>query len=121
MDRTQAERWIDGYERAWRSNERADIEALFTEDGRYHTAPYRDPWTGHDDIVRGWTARTDGEGDWTFRSEVMAVDGDLAFIRGRTDYANGTSYENLFVVRIGEDGRASEFTEWFMDPAQDQE
>jgi uncharacterized protein (TIGR02246 family) len=47
-------RWVDGYIRAWKTNDPADIGRLFTEDARYFTAPYRQPWTGRDAIVAGW-------------------------------------------------------------------
>ena len=38
--------WVDGYVRAWNSNDPAAIGALFTEDAAYHTEPYGEPWRG---------------------------------------------------------------------------
>jgi ketosteroid isomerase-like protein len=106
--------WIEAYERAWTSNDPAEIGALFTDDARYFTAPYREPWAGRDEIVTEWLARKDEPGDWTFRWEPLATDGDQHVVRGWTDYLDEPSYHNLWLIRLAPDGRCSEFTEWFM-------
>jgi SnoaL-like domain len=106
-------RWVDSYMRAWGSNDPADIEALFTEDARYYTAPYREPWSGRQSIIEEWLGRKDEPGDWQYRFEVMAVCGGLGFVRGWTSYENAT-YSNLWVIDLAEDGRCREFTEWWM-------
>ena len=55
-------------------------------------------------------------GDWRFEWSLLGSDGDLAFVQGRTTYLDDRpSYENLWVVRLDADGRASGFTEWFME------
>ena len=41
--------------------------------------------------------------------------GDTAIVTGKVDYTNGNRYANLWVIRFGDDGRAAEFTEWWMD------
>jgi len=117
IERDDAARWVEAYERAWTSNEREDIEALFTEDARYFTAPYRKPWEGRDGIVEGWLHDRDEQGQWHFASEVLAIAGDLAFVQGRTEYLDEPrrAYSNLWIIRLDDDGRASEFTEWFME------
>lgn len=115
MDRRTVDRWIEGYERAWSSNDADDIGALFTEDARYRTAPWREPWEGREGIVAGWLERKDEPGNWSFDHEVLAIAGDLAFVTGRTRYdREGTTYSNLWVIRMADDGRASDFTEWWM-------
>jgi hypothetical protein len=49
---------------------------------------------------------------------VLAVAGDLGFVRGWTTYTNPpTAYSNLWVVRLAADGRCVEFTEWWMEHA----
>ena len=116
MESTDVERWLTSYERAWRTNDPADIRALFTEDARYLTAPYREPWSGAEEIVRGWLGRKDEQGEWTFEGRVLAVQDDLAFVQGRTVYhSEGKAYANLWVIRMAPGGRASEFTEWWME------
>lgn len=107
---------MEGYLRAWSSNDPGDIAALFTEDAVYYTAPDREPWRGRDGIVEGWIDRKDAPGKWRFRHEILALSGDLAFVRGWTDYLEPpTKYSNLWVIRLGDDGRCSEYTEWWME------
>ena len=51
--------WIASYERAWSSNDAAEIGALFTDDALYFTAPFREPWRRRQEIADGWLARKD--------------------------------------------------------------
>ena len=83
VDRDAVRAWIDGYVRAWNSNERDDIVRLFTEDARYLTEPHAQPWVGHDGIVEGWLDSKDEPGDTTFEFDVLAVEGPLAIVEGR--------------------------------------
>lgn len=116
MERADVQRWIDAYVAAWRSNDRDEIAGLFTTDAAYYTAPYREPWRGHDGIVNGWLDRKDIQGTWSFRYEVLGVDGATAFVRGWTGYRPPLpNYANLWVITFDRDGRASEFVEWFME------
>jgi uncharacterized protein (TIGR02246 family) len=121
MDQSIVERWIDGYIKAWRSNDPTEIGALFTDDARYYTAPHREPWTGRQGIVEGWIDRKDEPGEWKFEYEIEAIADDVAFVRGRTDYPRDdpSVYSNLWVIRLDEDGRCSEFTEWWMEAQED--
>ncbi len=64
-----------------------------------------------------WLDRKDEPGEFTFRWEILAVDGDLGFVRGWTDYPTHDPprrYGNLWVVRLDDDGRAAEYTEWYV-------
>lgn len=108
--------WMESYLKAWSSNDPADIAALFTENARYYTAPFREPWTGPDAIAEGWVDRKDDPGTWDFRWELLALAGDLAFVQGWTIYhpPNALRYSNLWVIRLDGQGRCSEFTEWWM-------
>jgi ketosteroid isomerase-like protein len=114
MDASPVEAWLQGYLRAWDSNDPEHIGRLFTDDAVYYTAPFRKPWRGRDAIVQGWIDRKDEQGDWTFRHEVLGIDGDVAFVRGWTGYKTDSDYSNLWVIRLADDGRASEFIEWWM-------
>jgi ketosteroid isomerase-like protein len=114
VDRANVEGWIQAYVRAWGSNDPAEIAALFTEDARHFTAPYRQPWVGTQRIVEGWLGRRDEQGTWAFRLGDVTVAGDVAFARGVTTYEDN-EYWNLWEIRLEGDGRASEFVEWWMD------
>jgi hypothetical protein len=113
-----AEQWMAGYIHAWETNEPDDIRALFTRDAEYRDGPSTPPWLGHDAIVAGWLAQKDESGTWSFHHEVVAVDGNVAIVRGRTSYPKATEksrlYDNLMVIRLDEQGRARSFTDWFV-------
>lgn len=107
--------WIASYERAWRSNAAAEIGALFTDDALYLTAPFRDPWQGRQEIVDGWLDRKDEPGTWTFSWQPLVETPELAIATGVTAYDDPVqAYSNLWVIRLAEDGRCREFTEWWM-------
>ncbi|GAA1258104.1 nuclear transport factor 2 family protein [Arthrobacter pascens] len=109
--------WMEKYIAAWETNAPDDIRALFAEDAVYATRPYDpDAWRGREQIVDRWIASADEPEDWRFEWSVLGSDGDLAFVQGRTTYLDDRpSYENLWVVRLAPDGRATAFTEWFME------
>jgi uncharacterized protein (TIGR02246 family) len=116
MTADDVDSWVAAYRRAWESNDANDIAALFTEDARYLTEPYAAPWVGHDAIVSGWFEHRDEPGDTTFAHEIVAVCDGLAFVRGHTTYASPPrEYSNLWVIDLAPDGRAREFTEWWME------
>lgn len=47
--------WVAAYERAWASNDPAEIGALFTDDALYFTTPFREPRRGRDGRCREFT------------------------------------------------------------------
>lgn len=121
MDKTLVQQWLDRYLVAWRSNDPADIRALFTDDAIYRGIPLDpDPWQGIEAIVGGWLRYQDETDDWTFSGAPLAWGDGVAVIEGRTDYVGGSTagrtWSNLWVVRFAEDGRAREFTEWAIEP-----
>ena len=109
--------WMEKYIAAWTNNNPEDIRALFTEEAVYATRPHdADAWRGREQIVDGWLEARDEPGKWTFDWSVLGTDGGLAFVQGFTQYlGDRPGYDNLWVIRLEPDGRASEFTEWFME------
>ena len=118
------ERWIADYLTAWKSNEPDDIRALFADDARYFTEPYADPWVGLDDIVENWVDAADMPESFTFEWAEVAFDSSdsaddgagVGVVQATTDYVDGVTYSNLWIIRFHADGRAIEFTEWYMSP-----
>ena len=113
--------WVQAYLKAWTSDAPEDVAALFTEDARYFTEPYAEPWERRDEIVREWIARGDSQNDWSFEYDIVAECDDTAVVRGVTTYgpetpneSGGKTYHNIWIVRLKPDGRAYEFTEWWM-------
>lgn len=114
--------WLDRYEQAWRNNDAAQIRALFTDDAVYRWHPWEEPADGADggeEIVQAWLEQPDDPDDWTLECEPLAVNGDLGVARCVTRYratARGPArvYHNIWLVSLTDDGRCSEFTEYYM-------
>ena len=110
--------WMASYQKAWESNERQDIAALFAERARYLREPYSAPIEGRDAIVANWLAHRDAPGNHTFMWQPLVETPELTIVTGVTDYPGDTTYSNLWVIRFDGDGRAQEFTEWWMDQSK---
>jgi ketosteroid isomerase-like protein len=114
MDRDALIRWVDEYERAWRAPGVAALDALFTEDATYSTAPYARPHAGLPAIRAMWEAgRSPGEA-FSMTSEVVAVEGDVGVVRVAVHYTapRDQEYRDLWIVRLAPDGRCASFEEW---------
>jgi hypothetical protein len=106
---------MDGYIRAWESNDPDDIRALFTADALYFASPDVEPVRGVDEIVQWWLGSKDERGSWTFEWHPLLQEGDRAAIQGRTGYEGRPDYRNLWVMDFAADGRATTFTEWWVE------
>ena len=107
--------WVDGYRRAWLSNDPDDIRALFSEDAEYYRTVTDEPWRGHEQIVEQWLANANGPDDTTWEWEHVAEEGDTAVIRGVTDYPKIKHvYDNVWILRFDGEGRVREFTDWWI-------
>ena len=127
MERADVARWLSDYIEAWKSYDRDQIEALFSDDVRYRYHPYDEPVEGRRAVVESWlgegdhegASERDDEGTYDASYEPVAVDGDVAVATGSSTYAKepGGSideiYDNCFVMRFDGQGRCREFTEWF--------
>jgi hypothetical protein len=128
VERSDVKTWLDAYVAAWKSYDREEIAALFSEDVRYRYHPYDDPIEGRDSVVESWlgegeheeASTPDPEGTYDAAYEPVAVDGEVAIATGSSTYltepggAVDKVYDNCFVMRFSDDGRCREFTEWFM-------
>ena len=123
-----AQDWLDAYVAAWLSYDRAQIEALFTEDVSYRYHPYDEPIAGRDAVVASWLGEDAAEGassrdqPGTYEAAYtpVAVDGDVVVATGRSTYRTEPGgpvdriYENCFVIRFDDAGRCREFTEYYL-------
>nr|KEP24203.1 hypothetical protein DA06_21725 [Georgenia sp. SUBG003] len=107
---------MDGYVRAWNSNDPDDIASLFTAEAEYRTEPYADPVRGRDAIVAFWLANSDEPGRTTFTWTPLAVNAGVSVVEGTTDYRDDPprTYSNLWIIRLDGRGRCTSFTEWWM-------
>jgi hypothetical protein len=121
MTHADVQQWLDAYVDAWRRNERQPILDLFSEGATYSYGPYRVPIRGREAIADNWLEDPDAPDSWSAKYAPVAVDGLTAVVHGRSRYFQEdrsklrTEYDNIFVIRFDPDGRASEFTEWFVE------
>ena len=121
IDEARIREWLAAYRHAWSTDDTAEIAELFSEGVLYFTAPYREPLEGVEAVTAFWIGENEGGIPWSFEYQVLAQEGDLFVVRAVTTYPEGTSdaegpetFHNLWLVRLDEDGRASEFVEYFM-------
>ncbi len=121
IDTTAIDRWLEAYQVAWRTDAPEDIAALFAPDARYFTAPFRTPKAGVDEIVAWWVGQENSIIPWRFTCDVFAREGDRCVVRGVTGYPEGfepgdaaETYDNIWLVTLDAEGRATEFIEYWM-------
>jgi ketosteroid isomerase-like protein len=119
LRRDAVESWLAAYERAWRTEGTEELAGLFAEDAAYRMSPYAEPARGLDAIAELWEREREGAGeDFEIGHELVAVDGDTAVVRVEVSYATGAEYRDLWVLRLGADGRCADFEEWPFWPGQ---
>ena len=122
MDRSTVQAWLDRYVAAWKSYDRAEIEALFAPHATYRYHPYDTAAVeGRDAIVKDWLDNRDDSGTYEAHYEPYAVEGDRAVAVGRSLYYSDASkatqtqaFDNCYLLRFDDEGRCVEFTEYFM-------
>ena len=119
MDKRTVETWVERYLRAWSTNDPQDIGQLFAEEALYYTGPFDEPWRGQEGIVQGWLDRKDEPGTWSFRYQVLVAADSVGVVRGWAQYHNpDREYSNIWAIHFDEQGRCTEFTEWWMQRKQ---
>ena len=120
MDHATFKAWLERYVDAWRLNDPIAIGDLFSPDVRYAYDPFEEAVVGRAALVASWLADPDDDGSWTADYKVLAIDGDTYVAHGRTRYLTDDragvdrEFANVFVCRFDDEGRCSEFTEWYM-------
>jgi ketosteroid isomerase-like protein len=114
------QRWLDAYVEAWRTYDAEAIGSLFADGAAYAYDPVSEPVRGREAIVADWLKKPDAAGSWQASYRPLVVEGDRAVAVGRTTYAEGRVFENLYVLRFDGEGRCAELTEWYWrHPAAD--
>jgi ketosteroid isomerase-like protein len=122
IDHRSVTRWLQDYVSAWKSYDPQAIRALFSENATYRYNPYDEPVRGREAITANWLENRDAPNTYAAEYKPIAVDGDTAVANGRTRYfeADGKTlirqFDNIFVLRFDDEGRCTEFCEWFMQP-----
>jgi len=127
MDHSSAQAWLDRYVDAWLSYDRDAVAALFSADVTYRYHPYDDGVVGRDAVVASWlgedpadgASTRDAPGTYDAAYAPVAVDGDVVVATGTSRYREGPegpvvrSYRNCFVMRFDDEGRCTDFTEYY--------
>jgi hypothetical protein len=120
-DRAAVNRWLAGYEAAWRAPGTAALAGLFTAGASYLQSPYAAPVTGLDAIGEMWEAERQGPDEvFSLATGILAVDGPVAVVRAEVRYGEPArqEYRDLWVIRFDDDGRCAWFEEWPFWPEQ---
>ena len=120
-DRALVSRWLASYEVAWRTPGTEGLAGIFAGQATYRHSPYEEPVVGLDSIRRMWDEDRAGPDEvFTLATQVVAVDGLIAVVRAEVGYGDPVSqeYRDLWLIRLGEDGRCSWFEEWPFWPEQ---
>jgi mannose-6-phosphate isomerase-like protein (cupin superfamily) len=107
--------WVDGYQRAWRTEGTEGLRDLFTDDAEYLVSPYDVPVVGLAAIRQMWDEDRNGPDEvFTMTAEVVACQGATGVARVLVRYGDPLvqEYLDLWVVRFAGDGRADRFEEW---------
>lgn len=113
--------WVAAYEQAWRAAGTEPLRELFAEDATYRMSPYAESVTGLAAIAELWERERRGPDEpFEMRHEVVAVEGDTAVVRVEVTYGEPRpgEYRDLWIVKLGVDGRCREFEEWPFWPGQ---
>jgi hypothetical protein len=119
VGRADVVRWLDAYERVWRTAGTDGLTDLFTPDVTYSPSPWREPVRGLEQLGRFWErARQGADEGFTMIREIVAVDGDTAVVRVAVDYldASPAQWRDLWVLRFAADRRCRAFEEWPFAP-----
>ena len=114
--------WLARYEQAWRSNDADAIRGLFTPDAIYRWHPWDsgdDVAVGREAIVKVWLDNPDNPSIWEMACEAVAVNGEQAVVKCVIPYraspaGPARTYHNVWFIRMTDDGRCANFTEYFM-------
>lgn len=114
-------RWIDAYERAWRTPGTAGLHELFHPAATYRAALFDEPLVGLDAIATFWEAEREGPDEvFTLTAAIVAAQGPTAVARleVRYDRTPERPYRDLWIITLDDRGRATAFEEWPFFPGQ---
>jgi ketosteroid isomerase-like protein len=107
-----ATNWAERYFDAWKTNDRAMVESLFSDDAVYFYGPFRPPAVGRDAIVSRWIANA--QADVRSQFEVVAVAGRAAVIHWHVAFGQ-TELDGVLIVRFDAEGRCCDHREWYAE------
>jgi hypothetical protein len=117
-------RWVEGYERAWRTAGTGAVAALFTDDASYSRAPFAEPHRGRAALAALWERERGGpDEEFTMGYALVAVEDPRAVVRVEVRYGAPSHawFRDLWVLEFAPDGRCRSFEEWPFSPERSAE
>jgi SnoaL-like domain len=120
LERATVAAWLDAYVHAWKTYDPEAIGNLFSEDATYAYDPFSEPVRGRASIVASWLENQDTPGTYDGQYEPLFLAGHQAVTNGCSRYfeQDGSmlraEWDNLFVLSFDEEGRCSDYREWYM-------
>ena len=121
IDKTHVTSWLQAYVQAWKSYDEKAIGELFSEDAIYIDDPFHEPIRRRAAIAAFWLKKPDQKGTYDGHYEPLLIEGDRAVTQGRSLYFEQdgrtlrTEFDNIFVLQFDDEGRCSEYREWYME------
>lgn len=114
----QFNRWLERYFEAWRSNDPADVEALFAKDAVYHYGPFEPPTIGRRSIVERWVYTPSQQQDIQTTYEAIAVNGNTGVAHWNATFRYGTDQgkveaDGILLIKFDQQLLCIEHQEWF--------
>jgi ketosteroid isomerase-like protein len=113
-----AERFVEAYLRAWRTNDPDDVRAAFAPGCTYEAYPHDpDPAIGIAAILALWQEAADPPDVWDFAWTIEIETPESALVRAVTTYHSGPKegvFDNLWIVHLTDDGRATSFHDFWV-------
>ena len=116
LRRTEFERWLSAYGKAWEEKNPAALANLFAEGGLNYTTPFSAPQRGREEIraaAAEWLADRD---EIQFGARVLYVEARLGAAHWSAALARKGAREHLdgiLVVQIDESGKALSLRKWW--------
>jgi len=113
----ELDRWLDVYGNAWENKDVDGFVECFAPDALYFWGPWGEPLQGHDAIRATTEQAVSGQDNVRFGHESLAITPDA---RGIARWwvsmdvpGEGVELEGIFLVTLDEDGRCTDFREWW--------
>ncbi len=118
MNLREFETWLDAYGRAWEMRDPEAATDLVAEDTTYHETPFDEPCRGRGEILRYWSDVPRSQENVSFSYGILSTTDDTGIAHWRASFVRlpareRTKLDGVFLVKMGVDGRCTEFREWW--------
>lgn len=111
------EHWLLSYGRAWETADEDLIVSLFSEDARYRSSPFREPFRGHDEIRAYWRRGAGTQRETLVRLGRPFVDGSRVAVEWWATMVDEdgerVTLPGCLLLTFGPDGRCVDLREYW--------